>query len=344
MYAAMSAERAGVSRWLFLLCLLYTAAAALCFPSTFILVLKQYPFFRFLVYVPPLLAGGLLCAALLHQPRAPFSFIRQKLAERGKGAATIIAVMVLSATAFTTLKHEYAKLVPFFADPLLASLDARLHGEDPWRMLRGLLPSALEFPLFLLYSVLWFAEVIAGVITAAFLADRGLRERYLATFTFTVLSLSTAVRLMLSSAGPVFYDRIHGGARFADLIASLEASGAGRAVLRITGYLYTSYATDTTVLGTGIAAMPSLHVALAFLNAMFFSRFGRAAAVLGWSYFAVILFGSVYFGWHYALDGYVSMAVVLTLWLAFRRSGGGPGRAASSPEEPLMRPGHRVAV
>lgn len=340
MDAAMSAERAGVSRWLFLLCLLYTAAAALCFPSTFILVLAQYPFFRFFVYVPPVLAGGLLFSALIYQPRAPFSFIRDKLAERGKGAAIIIAVMILSATAFTTLKHEYAKLVPFFADPLLASLDARLHGGDPWRVLRGLLPPSLESALFLLYSVLWFGEVIAGVVTAAFLSDRGLRERYLAAFTLTVMTLSTAVRLLLSSAGPVFYDRVHGGARFADLIASLEASGAGRSVLRITGYLYTSYATDTTVLGTGIAAMPSLHVALAFLNALFFARFGRAGAVLGWSYFAAILFGSVYFGWHYALDGYVSMAVVLTLWLAFRHTGGGK----SSPEEPLMRPGHRVAV
>ncbi len=313
------ARENGVSRNLFIVCVLYSITAAVCFPATFALVFSQYPIFRFFVFIPVILAGGLLLAGFIHQPRAPFAFMRRKLTERGAGALIIVGALIVSATAFTTLKHEFSRLVPFFADPVLADLDAGLHLGDPTQWLRALLPSALEYPLFFLYSVTWFAEVIAGVVTAAFLADEGLRERYLASFAFATIGLSTAVRLVLSSAGPVFYDRIHGGDRFAELTASLQDSVAGQHVLAITDYLHTAYATDTTVLGTGIAAMPSLHVALAFLNALFFARLGRVASILGWSYFAAILFGSVYFGWHYAVDGYVSIAVVLTIWLAFNR-------------------------
>jgi hypothetical protein len=33
------------------------------------------------------------------------------------------------------------------------------------------------------------------------------------------------------------------------------------------------------------------------------------------------MFGSVYFGWHYALDGYVSIVAVLLIW-RFAKVGG----------------------
>jgi hypothetical protein len=32
------------------------------------------------------------------------------------------------------------------------------------------------------------------------------------------------------------------------------------------------------------------------------------------AYAAVILFGSIYLGWHYAVDGYVSIAVTYLIW------------------------------
>jgi hypothetical protein len=316
MRTALTADRSiSLSQGLLILCLVYVAAAAMAFPQTFLLVAGQYPIFRFFVFVPVILGVGLLSAAFAYRPRAPLAFMREKIAARGQGALIIIATLIVSATAFTTLKHEYSKLVPFFADPALAEMDRMLHFGDPWVWLRKILPSSLDYPLFLLYSVMWFMELLAGVLTAAFLADRQLRERYLATFAVSVILLSSAVRVFASSAGPVLYDRIHGGSRFAELTASLQASPAGQRVLDISKYLHDSYATDTTVLGTGISAMPSLHVAVAFINALFFARLGRLPSLLGWSYFAVILFGSVYFGWHYAIDGYVSIAVVFACWI-----------------------------
>ena len=60
--------------------------------------------------------------------------------------------------------------------------------------------------------------------------------------------------------------------------------------------------------------MPSMHVAFAILNALLLSDLNRWAGVVGWIYALGVMYGSVYFGWHYAVDGYVSAAAMLTIW------------------------------
>jgi hypothetical protein len=46
--------------------------------------------------------------------------------------------------------------------------------------------------------------------------------------------------------------------------------------------LWANYDSNSTGLGSGISAMPSLHVALATLNALLLSRLSRTAGILGW--------------------------------------------------------------
>lgn len=65
----------------------------------------------------------------------------------------------------------------------------------------------------------------------------------------------------------------------------------------------------------GIAAMPSLHVAVCSLYFFFFK--GRYK-LLGWVtgiYLCLILFGSVALGWHYLVDGY---AGIFLSWMMLR--------------------------
>jgi len=300
-------------------CGAYVLAAILLIPETFLAVLNQYPIQRFYVFIPPLIFTGLVLAALVNQPRSPFSFIRDKLVARGMGATWIILILIMSATAFTAFKHEYSMWVPFFADQFLADLDQVVHFGDPWRYARSIFPAALEGPLYSLYAQLWFVEVLGAVLIAAFLEDRYARERYLAAFTVTVIALSSVVRIAGSSSGPIFYDRIFGGTRFAELIDTLHSSIGGQKILKISDYLYSSFATDTSVLGTGISAMPSVHVALAVLNAIFATSLNKMAGAFAWAYAAAIMFGSVYFGWHYALDAYVSIIAVTVIWRIFSK-------------------------
>jgi PAP2 superfamily len=65
----------------------------------------------------------------------------------------------------------------------------------------------------------------------------------------------------------------------------------------------------------GISAMPSVHVAVAVLFALAGGRAGRWPGRLFTAYAGIVLLGSVHLGWHYAVDGYVSAAIVAGLWL-----------------------------
>ncbi|MEX2741195.1 phosphatase PAP2 family protein [Rhizobium mongolense] len=79
-------------------------------------------------------------------------------------------------------------------------------------------------------------------------------------------------------------------------------------------YLLDLYEAGQTGLGSGISAMPSVHVGLVVLNALFLSSLNRWLGVVGWAFAAMIFYGSVYTGWHCAVDGYVATAVALAIW------------------------------
>ena len=308
-----------LSQKLFALCFIYSAGAFFAFPDAFVAAAGAHPITRYFIYVPIILLSGIVFAGIYYQPKTPATFIVQKLSERAKGATIIVATLVVTATAFTTLKHEYSLRIPFFADEELARIDHLLHFGDPWQYLHAILPTALDYPLFILYSALWFVEVVLAIVIASMLADRFARERYFSALVVSVIVLSSPLRILGSSAGPIFYDRIIHSDRFADLMTNLHANPSGADLMQITDYLFSAYSSKTVEMGTGIAAMPSLHVALAFLNALFAYSINRKAGVVAWIYFGIIQFGSVYFGWHYAIDGYVSIAVVAAIWLLATR-------------------------
>ena len=59
-----------------------------------------------------------------------------------------------------------------------------------------------------------------------------------------------------------------------------------------------------------------MHVASTWLVARMLQTNGRNAAVAGWTFFALILVGSVHLGWHYAIDGYLGMLGAWIIWRA----------------------------
>ena len=118
------------------------------------------------------------------------------------------------------------------ADPALADLDAALHGGAPWSAAHALLPAAAEPVLFFLYGPVWFSNLARAAAGGAFLTCDDLRQRYLVAFAGTLMVLGTVGMVAGASAGPIFYDRMLGGTRFAELTAALGARPYGAAMLR----------------------------------------------------------------------------------------------------------------
>jgi hypothetical protein len=311
--AGRRAVRTSSLPFLGICCAAYIAVAVIAFPEDYAAVLWQFAMV-FGLSLPLVLAATVGITGFMENPAAPLNGAKRMLANASWQAAKIVVVFLLGVAAYTTLKTNIPNLVPFYADPYLADWDEVLHGGAPWRwphsLPRHLTSTLMEF----FYSIVWFGQWFGTLLFVAMWKGGARKERYLWALAATVLVAGTLAAAAFSSVGPIFYDRFYGGERFAALLGELEASDGAATVTRFASYLLDSYHGGSAAFGTGISAMPSMHVAIATLNALFLGSLQRSLGVAAWTFLAIILFGSVYTGWHYAIDGYISIAIVGAIW------------------------------
>ena len=215
-----------------------------------------------------------------------------------------IQLVVLQIGSLTWLKSMMPLVMPFWADPMLANLDHAIFGTDPWRLLMWLRPVE---PLIDYVYALWFpikSLVMAAILVSppSFRKSRAALAYFLTIGIFGVLG-----QFAFSSAGPLFYEIAGFGHRFADLPLTPVVQSART-------YLWNNYLTGGDGIASGISAMPSIHVALALWIVFSLRSVFPRLAVLGWTFFAFIAVGSVYLGWHYAVDGIAGALAALVSW------------------------------
>ncbi len=235
----------------------------------------------------------------------------------------LMGSFVFMMAAFSTVKTVLPFGHGFPYDNSLAAIDAFLHVGDPWRLLHDLV-DAKTFGVFIdaVYSKGWmlYWTAFGFWICVSARADR-IRGRYVICLLLTWGLLGNVAAGLFQSAGPIFFERVTGdGVRFGELTTILEGlSREGALAMGYSDFLWGFYQEKQIGgIGSGISAFPSLHVAIVTLNALFVGElFGKVARFLAWTFVAFILFGSVYLGWHYAIDGYASIAVVVAIyWIA----------------------------
>lgn len=233
---------------------------------------------------------------------------------------TVLALSLFSIS-FSLLKSAVSVVNPFSWDETFALWDRFLHfGVMPWEWLAPLLSDeVVTYFINFCYNI-WFFVVFFFLLKLAFsMKDNLLRQQYLIAFMLTWFLGGNVLATVFSSAGPAFYGRLGlSPDPYADQMTMLHsiAQSVNVWALEAQNLLWRGYA-DKNVIAGGISAMPSMHVATAVL--FIFGGFG-IHRVLGWAmvvYGSIILVGSVHLAWHYAVDGYVSIAItVFFLWLA----------------------------
>ncbi len=199
--------------------------------------------------------------------------------------------------------HGWAKsMMPhvtgYWADPLLADLDKAIFGVDPWRLFR----SELLGPIYAKAYVTWFPITFGTMALIAFSKrnETVLFNSYLAT----LIVGGTMGEHLLPSAGPIFYERVGLGTRFAELVATNDPT-----YNLFADYLWKHFEAAGAGLGTGISAMPSMHVAMATWTLFAAWRIWKPLAVPGLIYVLVISAASIASGWHYATDGLAGVVI-----------------------------------
>jgi hypothetical protein len=232
----------------------------------------------------------------------PFTRIAE---HRGNIAFVTVAVLLagLNMIAFMWVKPLLNHLVPFWGDPYLAAIDRSIFRTDPWRLARFLNGDfTAEF-----YHLGWFALMILLLLVVLSKPASPKKSATLLVYFLLWTIFGPVVHVLMPSAGPVFYQRLGYG----DTFAALPQTEATR---HAADYLWDTYIGPRFAPGSGISAMPSLHVATTawvVLATYIFARLWIVpVAVLGFFIFAL----SISLGWHYAIDGLVGGAGTLLLY------------------------------
>lgn len=247
--------------------------------------------------------GGLVAALALRMAVRPRS-------ERSSWTALMLGTLLIAigASLFLPLKYAIPGQVPFWLDAPLAGAERRLFGADAWVIADRLFGWALA-PVDRVYG-LWLPVQSVALFTLMLEPPSPAKSRALIAYSLAWFVLGVVAATLLSSTGPIFYDRLIGGQDFAALTERLRSGGAWM-VRGESDAMWASLASGRPGFVAGISAMPSLHVAISVWIWLTARTMASRLAPFALGYAIFVWVASVQLGWHYVSDG---LAGALGMW------------------------------
>ena len=220
------------------------------------------------------------------------------------------AILGLSIALHGWAKSSMPHITGYWADRLLADVDHAIFGTDPWRLFR----SDWLKPYYAQAYVTWFPITFGSMAVLAF--SRKDHSALFNAYLATLIVGGTIGEHLLPSAGPIFYERLGLGTRFHELVATNDPTYS-----LFADYLWKYYQAGGAGLGTGISAMPSMHVALAVWTLLAAYRVWKPLAAPALLYVLLIWGASIASGWHYATDGLAGALIACAAFAVTDRLG-----------------------
>ena len=250
----------------------------------------------------------------------------------GDIAAALIALIV-TVSCFTVHKGTVVGSGGYGFDAMFIAWDRAIFaGNDPWVLTHAILPSAFATKVIdIIYHPAFLPMVLGYILCVAAQGKPALRYTYMTAYLASFVLIGMISASALHSAGPIYDGTLFGdGETFQPLVGRLSAqneiAGPFSAVFA-QGYLLQLNELNSSGLGGGISAMPSMHIVLAFLWVFAAFHLNRTLGIVVTIYALIIWFGSVHLGWHYFVDGLVGVIILALIWYVAGRSFGLYGRA-----------------
>lgn len=231
-----------------------------------------------------------------------------------------VAMLAVFMPFFSKMKAMIPLFNAYTWDEIFIAWDRALFlGRDAWQVLQPVFgyPAVTAF-LAALYQV-WLLLIYPGCLFFAFYpVDADVRRRFFLGFVLSWTIIGGLLATLFASVGPVFLEPLVGNPHFARQMAYLEAANQQFPVmtLRVQELLLHWFHDDARGLGSGITAMPSMHIAMAFLYWLAIRKVSHKAGWFFFTFFVAIWIGSVHLAYHYAVDGLVSIVAVTAIWWA----------------------------
>jgi hypothetical protein len=298
----------------------------------------------------PMVMWGVGAMLYRARPESPIRFIAALVANGewarrlARGLPMLLA-LILFMPAFSAIKSAIARFKPYSWDPTWIAVDQAIHGTDAWRLLQPLLGFPIVTSMLSVAYFAWFFLIYSGSTYFCFLSrDAELRARYFISYFATWTVCGVCLAIGFASVGPCFVGPLLGIHTFDAQMAYLNAANEQYPVmiLRAQHFVLDAQLHADHGLGAGISAMPSMHVAMALLFALAIAPVSKLAKIGGFAFFGTIQIATVHLAVHYAVDGYLSIAVTLLLWFVAkplarwvaRGSRFGPTAASAADREP----------
>ncbi len=249
------------------------------------------------------------------------------LTSRGAiGILIPLLIVPFMVSTFSSFKSMIPLLNPFHWDVTFYQLDKWLHfGVSPWEVTHFLFRDLYSTLTINFLYHLWFFLMWIFMFCHIFsMAGKRARAHYMISFSMCWIIIGSIFAFILSSGGPVYYGRLTGledvYAPLMDRLQTMDASIRSDGgfweiwVLDVQDHLWEQYTSAATTIGSGISAMPSMHVSIATLMALSARRIGRWFGRVMTVYAVIIMIGSVHLGWHYAVDGYLAFILTVIIW------------------------------
>ncbi|MBD3666217.1 phosphatase PAP2 family protein [Sulfitobacter aestuariivivens] len=217
---------------------------------------------------------------------------------------------------FGAVKSTLPQFAPFSYDAFFFKLDRFLFfGHDPYAILLPLFGSDLALSVLSIAYQFWLLCVIASIVWVVLSANHRMRLQYLFANLIAFAIAGNLLAVLLSSAGPCYFDEVLGSAAYSPLFTHLEAADARTGMIwALDGQrmLWASHAFSQGNI-SGISAMPSLHNLHAWLWVFLVWKnpFARYCAIV---YAMMIFIGSIVLGWHYAVDSIAGVVLAFPCW------------------------------
>lgn len=256
-----------------------------------------------------------------HLTRHLLTELREKWATSDRLFRGLLTLVLLPPflSIYTSLKPLIPSINPYSWDVTFLEWDRALHGNvDPWVLLQPILGHPpVTYGIAFLYQG-WSLVMYAVLLWQAFTVHAPrLRMQFLITYLLLWSVLGSLLAIVFSSGGPCYFERLTGlPDPYAPLFEYLKAVDTQYRIpaLEVQQRLWNLETGGGIEAGAGISAMPSMHVATSVLFALVAWRRNRRLGVVLWAFAAVIMVGSVHLGWHYAVDGYLSIVLTVLLW------------------------------
>lgn len=238
--------------------------------------------------------------------------------ERFLAGVPILLMQISLLPFFSAIKSAIPTFHPYNWDRTFIEIDRMLFlGHDPWEVMQPFLGYAPITALLALVYTAWLALNYVGCAWLLFARiGNDLRRRFFLCFTLSWSVIGGFIATMLASYGPAFIGPLMGNSHYVVLRSYLRTANQQFPVvtLNVQNYLLSHFRDNDSGLGSGISAMPSMHVAICFLFYLTARHISPRLARAFLIFFVVIWIGSVHLAYHYAIDGLLSVICVSALW------------------------------